>query len=147
MQFLLRLQRFSSFFYKLGLKPFGKLIDVLNYLFFNSSFPGSVKVGKGTICAYGGIGLVIHSRAEIGSGCIIGQGITIGGRSKHYEVPRIGNNVYLGAGCRILGPITIGDEVVIAPNAVVLDDVPSGSVVVGIPGRVVKSGIKMADLV
>jgi serine O-acetyltransferase len=147
MQFLLRLQRLSSFFYRIGLKPIGKLIDILNYLFFNSSFPGTVKVGKGTICAYGGIAMVIHARAEIGSGCIIGQGITIGGRSKHYEVPRIGNNVYLGAGSRILGPITIGDNVVIAPNAVVLEDVPSGSVVVGIPARVVKSGIKMNDLV
>ena len=63
------------------------------------------------------------------------------------EVPRIGNNVYLGSGCRILGPVTIGDEVIVGPNAVVLEDVPSGSVVVGIPARVVKSGIKMRDLV
>jgi serine O-acetyltransferase len=147
MQALLGIQRISSGFYRLGLRPFGKLFDGLNYFLFNSSFPGTVRVGKGTVCAYGGIGLVVHGRAEIGQGCVIGQGITIGGRSKKVEVPRIGNNVYLGSGCRILGPVTIGDEVIVGPNAVVLKDVPSGSVVVGIPARVIKSRIKMRDLV
>lgn len=67
--------------------------------------------------------------------------MTIGGRSKHYEVPMIGDNVYIGTGVKILGPVTVGNNVVIGAGAVVLNNVPSNSVVVGVPARVVKSGI------
>ena len=78
------------------------------YLLFNSSVPASCVVGKGTVFAYGGIGVVIHSRAIIGNNCMIGQGVTIGGKSGWYEVPVIGDNVHISAGARILGPIVIG---------------------------------------
>jgi len=147
MQLLLLNQRISSFFYSKKIGFLSKIIDGINYIIFNSFFPGSVRVGKGSICAYGGIGLVIHKRTVIGENCIIGQGITIGGRSKKYKVPEIGDDVYLGAGCRVLGPIKIGDNVVIGPNSVVLNDIPSGCIVVGIPGKIVKTNIKMRDYV
>ncbi len=124
-----------------------KLIYGLQFLMYNSSIPPSVSIGKGTKCAYKGIGVVIHSRSVIGENCLIGQGITIGGRSKHYEVPVIGNNVYLGAGCRILGPIKVGDDSIIAPNAVVIDHVPDHSIVAGIPARVIKQNIEVKDYV
>ncbi len=147
MQLLLLGYRFSSYVHKLGLLKISKVIDGINLFLFKSYVPGSVKIGKDSVFAYGGIGVVIHANAVIGDNCIIGQGITIGGRSNHINVPQLGHEVYLGAGCRILGPIVIGDNVIIAPNAVILNDVPSGSIVVGVPGRIVKSNIVMRDFI
>jgi len=59
----------------------------------------------------------------------------------------IGNNVYLGAGSRILGPVKIGNDCIIAPNAVVIDDVPDHSIVAGIPARIIKTDIEVSDYV
>ena len=91
--------------------------------------------------------VVIHARAKVGKNCVIGTCVTIGGKSHHYEVPVIGDNVYIGSGAKILGPITIGDNVVIGANAVVVKDVPSNCVVAGIPAKVIKTGIKKSDFV
>ena len=99
----------------------------------------------GTKFAYGGIALVIHSRAIIGKNCIVGQCVTIGGRSRHYDVPKIGDNVYIGAGAKILGPITVGNNSVIGAGAVVLKDVPENSIIVGIPAKVIKTNINSKD--
>lgn len=92
-------------------------------------------------------GVVIHERTIIGDDCHIDQNVTIGGTSKLYDVPKLGNKVYVGAGAKIIGPITVGDNVVIGANAVVTKDIPSGSLVVGVPGRIIKSGIKKSDYV
>jgi len=63
--------------------------------------------------------------------------VTLGGRSlaKVKRHPTIGNNVTIGAGARVLGPITVGDGAQIGANAVVVRDVPAGAVVVGVPGK------------
>ena len=144
---LVTLHRLAHALYKRRVPIAPRVVSFLGFALFNSSVPPSVEIGRGTRFAYGGIGCVIHARARIGRNCIIGQGITIGGRSKHPDVPIIGDNVYIGAGARILGPITVGSEVVIGPNAVVIKDIPNGSIVVGIPGRIIKSGILMRDYV
>ncbi len=146
----MNLNTFHKLAYSLYLKKIPiipKIIYHIQFLLFNSSVPASTKIGKHTVFAYGGIGCVIHDRAMIGNNCIIGQGITIGGRSKVYDVPKIGNNVYIGAGARILGNVLIGDDVVIGANSVVTKDISSGSVVVGIPAKIIKTGIKMEDYV
>lgn len=101
----------------------------------------------GTRFGYGGIAVVVHGRAVVGRGCVIGQCCTIGGRSRHKAVPRLGDNVYMGAGSKILGPVAIGDNVVIGAGAVVLTDVPSNSVVAGVPARIIKTGIDPKDFV
>ena len=62
-------------------------------------------------------------------------------------MPIIGNNVYIGAGARILGPIEIGDNCLIAPNAVVIDSVKSNTIVGGVPAKVLKEGIQIKDYV
>jgi serine O-acetyltransferase len=139
--------RFSHWLFLKKLTFFAKLVYRINFLIFNSSVPPSVQIGKRTKFAYGGIGVVIHHSVEIGSDCIIGQGITIGGRNKFETAPRIGNKVYIGAGARILGPITIGNEVIISPNSVVIHDVPSNSIVIGIPAKITKSNILIEDFV
>jgi serine O-acetyltransferase len=124
-----------------------KLLYYVTFLIFNSSIPPTAIIGKGSRFAYGGIGVVIHSRARIGERVVIGQGITIGGRSHSPEVPIIGDGAYLGAGSRILGAITIGAGSVVAPNAVVIADVPPRSIVGGVPARILKRDIDAADYV
>jgi len=103
----------------------------------NSFIPSSCNIGKDTVIAYGGIGVVIHSNALIGRHCMIGQGITIGGRNGETGVPIVQDNVYLGAGCRIIGDITIGHDSIIAPNAVVTKNVEPYSVMAGVPAKMI----------
>jgi serine O-acetyltransferase len=113
------------------------------FILFNSYIPPSAAIGKGTVFAYGAIGVVMHSDTKIGGGCVIGQGVTIGATEaffSHYpphKCPTIGNNCYIGAGARILGGITIGDGCQIGASAVVLRDVPRHSIVAGIPAKVI----------
>ncbi|WP_241901711.1 serine O-acetyltransferase [Vibrio cyclitrophicus] len=93
------------------------------------------------------MGVVIHDRVKMGSGCHIDQGVTIGGTSKKTNVPIIGNNVYIGAGAKVLGPITIGNEVVIGANSVVVSDIPDNCLVVGVPAKIIKREIFKSDYV
>lgn len=144
---LLHFYRVANYLHRKKIPILPKLIYYAQFYIFNSSIPSTVKIGKNTIFAYGGIGTVIHGEAVIGDNCVIGQGITIGGKSKIYKFPVIGNNVYIGAGARILGPVVIGDDVVIGPNTVVVKNVESNTIVVGIPAKVLKTGIKMRDYV
>jgi len=82
-------------------------------------------------------GVVIHKDAIIGVNCMIMQQVTVGQTGKD-GVPRIGSNVYLGAGAKILGPVTLGNNVNIGANAVVLCDVPDGCTAVGVPASIVR---------
>ena len=122
-----------------------KLIYLLQYILFNCSVPASCTIGKGTKFGYYGMAVVIHSRAVIGKNCVIGTCVTVGGRSKHHNVPVIGDNVYIGTGAKILGPVKVGNNVVVGAGAVVISDVPDNSVVVGMPAKVVKTGIDVKD--
>lgn len=86
-----------------------------------------------------GMGVVIGETAEIGDDCTLYHGVTLGGTSWRHgkRHPTLGNNVVVGAGAKVLGPIQVGDGARVGSNAVVLKDVPEGATVVGIPGRVV----------
>jgi serine O-acetyltransferase len=85
-----------------------------------------------------GMGVVIGETAEIRSNVTLYHGVTLGGTSwkKGKRHPTLENDVVIGAGAKILGPITIGARTRVGANAVVIKDVPPDSVVVGIPGRV-----------
>jgi serine O-acetyltransferase len=85
------------------------------------------------------IGVVIGETAEVGNDVTIYQGVTLGGTSleRGKRHPTIGDRVTIGAGAKILGPITIGAGSRIGANAVVVGSVPPDSVVVGIPGRII----------
>lgn len=139
---LIFLYRIAHKCYSNKLVLISRLVEVLIFLLYNSRVPSSIKIGKGTKFAYWGIGCVLHKNTIIGKQCVIGQGITIGGRGKRLGVPRIGNNVFIGAGARILGPIKIGDNTIIAPNSVVINDVASNSVVGGIPAKIIKEDVE-----
>lgn len=98
--------------------------------------PYTVKLGRRVVFEHQG-GVVIHGNCEIGDGCHIRQGVTLGNRhlDAPFEAPKLGSNVNVGAGAKVLGGITVGDNASIGANAVVLSDVPAGDTVVGIPAK------------
>lgn len=108
--------------------------------------PGAT-IGKGLVIDHG-TGVVIGETAEIGDNCTIYQGVTLGGTGKDTgkRHPTLGNNVMVGAGAKVLGPVQIGDNVKVASGAVVLEDLPEHSTAVGIPARVVRvAGKRVAN--
>lgn len=103
--------------------------------------PGA-KIGKNFFIDHG-MGVVIGETAEIGNNCHIYHNVTLGGRGNEKEVkrhPTVGNDVIIGTGAIILGPVLIGDGAKIGAGALVLNDVPANSTAVGFPARVVKAG-------
>jgi len=87
-----------------------------------------------------GTGVVIGETAEIGDDVMIYHDVTLGGRSlkRTKRHPTIGDGVVIGAGARVLGPVTVGNRAQIGANAVVVRDVPAGVVVVGVPVEVLR---------
>jgi serine O-acetyltransferase len=92
-----------------------------------------------------GMGVVIGETAEVGDGCTIYQGVTLGGTSLEPATkrhPTLGAGVIVGAGAKVLGGFTVGDGARIGSNAVVVKEVPPGATVTGIPGRIVQEKTK-----
>ena len=109
--------------------------------------PGAT-IGKGLVIDHGS-GVVIGETTEIGDNCTLYQGVTLGGTGKDVgkRHPTLGNNVMVGAGAKVLGPILIEDNSKVAANAVVLKDIAENSTAVGIPAKVVRqSGRRVDDL-
>ena len=100
--------------------------------------PGA-RIGRRLVIDHG-TGIVIGETAEIGDDCLLYQGVTLGGTGKDVgkRHPTLGNNVMVGAGAKVLGPIHVGNNARIAANAVVLREVPDNATVVGVPGHVVR---------
>ena len=98
--------------------------------------PSRLKVGKGfAIHNFSGIFL---PPTTTGDNLIVFQGVTVGHlRGQGGKPPRLGSNVFLGAGCKVMGNITIGNNVVVGANSLVVNDVPDNCTVVGVPARVV----------
>ena len=108
----------------------------------------AAKIGKRFFIDHG-MGVVIGETTEIGDDCTIYQGVTLGGTGKDVgkRHPTLGDNVMVGAGAKVLGPVLIGSNSKIAANAVVLHPVSENSTAVGIPAKVVKrDGQRVNDL-
>ena len=109
--------------------------------------PGAT-IGR-RVCIDHGHGIVIGETTEIGDDCMIYQGVTLGGTGKDTgkRHPTLESGVMVGAGAKVLGPITIGKNVKVAAGAVVVKDVEPNCTVVGVPGRVVRfDGERVDDL-
>jgi serine O-acetyltransferase len=102
-----------------------------------ADIPLSAEIGEGLLIPHPN-GIVIHPGARIGPNCLIFQQVTIG-TADGPGVPVIGGHVDIGAGAKILGPVTIGDHAKIGANAVVVTDIPEGATAVGIPARIVSA--------
>lgn len=109
--------------------------------------PGA-QIGKRLVIDHG-MGIVIGETAEIGDDCLIYHGVTLGGTGKDVgkRHPTIGNNVLIGTGAKVLGPITVGDNSRIAANSVVLNPIPEDSTAVGIPAKIVRMAGKKVSYV
>lgn len=108
--------------------------------------PGA-KIGRRFFIDHG-MGVVIGETAEIGDDVTLYHGVTLGGTSWNpgKRHPTLGNNVVVGAGAKILGPLYVGENARVGSNAVVVKDVPPGATVVGIPGRIVaKQGAEVTE--
>jgi serine O-acetyltransferase len=101
---------------------------------FGIQIPYNTKIGFGFYIGHYG-GIIVNSQAEIGNYVAISPGVTIG--YARTGVPKIGSNVYIGSGAKIIGGITVGNNVSIGANCVVTKDVPDNGVIVGVPGKVI----------
>ncbi len=106
----------------------------------------AAKLGRGILIDHGS-GVVIGETAEVGDGCTIYQGVTLGGTGKDTgkRHPTLEKNVIVGAGAKVLGPFTVGEGAKIAANAVVLAPIPPYSTAVGVPARVVRQHGQKVD--
>lgn len=130
--------RISHLLWKIKLKLIARVIsNILRTLTGIEIHPGA-KIKSGFFIDHG-MGVVIGETTEIGNNVTIYQGVTLGGISsnKGKRHPTIDDNVIVGAGSKILGPLRIGINTKIGANSVVIDDIPENSTVVGIPGKVV----------
>ena len=118
---------------------FVKFLSVVQYRFWTvisgADIPLNCKIGGGLLIPHPN-GIVIHPDAIIGVNCLIFQQVTIGSKGKS-GVPKIGGNVDIGAGAKILGDLEIGDSVLIGANSVVLKSIPFGATAVGVPARII----------
>ncbi len=131
--------RISHMLYEEKLFTAARIMSQLARFFTGIEIHPGAKIGKGLFIDHGS-GVVIGETAEIGDNCLLYQGTTLGGtgKDKGKRHPTLGNNVMVGAGAKVLGPIKVGDNVKIAANAVVLDNIPADSTAVGVPARVVR---------
>jgi serine O-acetyltransferase len=122
------LRKILSFIYKLLFK-FVQIITGIE-------LPCEAEVGRNFVIDHFG-GIIVSGYAKFGDNCRIRNGVTIGlRRIEEKFAPMIGNNVDIGAGAKLLGPIKIGDNVVVGANAVVLCDIPANSIAVGVPATI-----------
>lgn len=130
--------RFSHWFWAHRIYFLGRLISHIGRFFTGIEIhPGAV-IGRRFFVDHG-MGVVIGETSEIGDNVTIYHGVTLGGTTwkKIKRHPTIGNNVVIGTGAKVLGPVKVGDNTKIGANSVVVSEIPPNSIVVGIPGKVV----------
>jgi len=131
--------RFAHALYKRDFKWLARVLsNIVRWYTGIEIHPGAV-IGRRFFIDHG-TGIVIGETAEIGDDVTMYHGVTLGGTSwqKGKRHPTLGNNVVVGAGAKVLGPITIAAGARVGSNAVVTKDVPEGATVIGVPGRVIE---------
>lgn len=129
--------RVARWFYLKNIPFVPKLIQLMIFILYSSKVPANADIGKGSFLVVKGIGVVIIDKAKIGERCRIGIGCKVVGKGPYKRIPVIGDDVFLGPGCVIVGPVIIGNKVIVAPNSVVTKSVPTGCIVGGIPAKII----------
>jgi serine O-acetyltransferase len=133
------IHRFAHTLWGSELKWLGRLVSHIGRWLTGIEIHPGATIGQRFFIDHG-MGVVIGETAEIGDDCTLYHGVTLGGTSwnKGKRHPTLGRGVVVGAGAKILGPITVGDGARVGSNAVVVKAVSAGATVIGIPARVVE---------
>lgn len=132
------LHRISHRLWRWRLQWIARILSHIGRWFTGIEIHPGARIGRRFFIDHG-MGVVIGETAEVGDDCTFYHGVTLGGTAWHKEKrhPTVGNNVVIGAGAKILGPILVGDGARVGSNSVVVKNVPAGATVVGIPARVI----------
>jgi serine O-acetyltransferase len=131
-QILFRSMRFCQTH---GLKPLAAILYRLNAFLTTATLGRDADLGPGFVILHS-IGVVIHGNVRAGRNLVVYHGVTLG--AERNRTPVLGDDVYIGAGAKVIGGVRVGSRVRIGANAVVTRDVPDGATVVGIPARIVR---------
>ncbi len=137
----LLLHRRAHWCWNHGLKWLGRFISHLARWLTGIEIHPGAKIGSCVFFDHA-MGVVVGETAEVGDGCTIYQGVTLGGTSLYKGTkrhPTLGRNVVVGAGAQVLGGFTVGDGARIGSNAVVVKPVPAGATAVGNPARIIQA--------
>jgi serine O-acetyltransferase len=132
--------KLARWFWLHNLRWLGRVTSHLGRFLTGIEIHPGAKIGSCVFIDHG-MGVVIGETAEVGDGCTIYQGVTLGGTSLYRGTkrhPTLGAGVVVGAGAKVLGGFTVGEGARVGSNAVVVKEVPAGATVVGIPGRIVE---------
>jgi serine O-acetyltransferase len=134
------IHRLTNLLWKIKIPLVPRLLSQISRFLTGIEIHPGAKIGKGFFIDHG-MGVVIGETTEIGDGCVLFHNVTLGGTGKHKgkRHPSIGDNVMIGTGAILLGPINVGNNVKIGANTFILmQDVPDNTTVAGTPGRIVK---------
>jgi serine O-acetyltransferase len=136
----LLIHRFAHRLWGMRLKWLARWVSHLGRWFTGIEIHPGARIGRRFFIDHG-MGVVIGETADIGDDCTLYHGVTLGGTTwnKGKRHPTLGHGVVIGAGAKVLGPITLGDGAKVGSNAVVVKDVPPGATAVGIPARLVEA--------
>ena len=136
------LHRINHLLWKIGIPVIPRFLSHIGRFLTGIEIHPGADIGGGFFIDHG-MGVVVGETSEIGTNVLLYQGVTLGGtgKDKGKRHPTLGNNVVVGTGTKILGPITIGNNVKIGANSVVLKSVPNNATVVGVPGRITRKKI------
>lgn len=140
--------RMAHYLYKHRFFILARLISQIARFFTGIEIHPGATIGKGLFIDHG-MGVVIGETAEIGDDVMIYHGVTLGGtgKDKGKRHPTVENNVIIGAGAKVLGPIIIGEGAKIGANSVVVKDVPSKATAVGTPAKnIVKTSATIIEI-
>jgi serine O-acetyltransferase len=139
----LYMHKLAHWFWTHDLRWFGRWTSHLGRWLTGIEIHPGAKIGSCVFIDHG-MGVVIGETAEVGDGCTIYQGVTLGGTSLYRGTkrhPTLAAGVVVGAGAKVLGGFTVGEGAKIGSNSVVVKEVPAGATVVGIPGRIVEDKV------
>ncbi|WKK66466.1 serine O-acetyltransferase [Lutimonas zeaxanthinifaciens] len=127
----------ARWFYLHKVPVLPKIIQGIIFLIYNCHISYKASIGKGSFLLHKGIATLILDGVVMGENTHIGMNVLITGKGPYKNVPIIGDNVWIGPGSIVSGPVKIENNVVVAPNAVVTKSVPEGAIVGGIPAIII----------
>ncbi len=142
------MHRLTHLIWKLKIPLLPRIISQLTRFLTGVEIHPGARIGKGFFIDHG-MGVVIGETTEIGANCVLFHNVTLGGTGKHQKKrhPTLGNNVFVGTGATLLGPLNVGNNVRIGANTfIIMKDVPDNCTVVGSPGKIAILDGKRVDM-